>query len=79
VPSKHRTYRLDSIITALSIPRVVSPIVACDHDELREVWYFFNVRGSVRTGQFIASEPHVAKQHMKGCPKTGIKYLPKEV
>jgi len=65
-------------MAALSSPRVVSPIVACDRGELREVWYFFNVRGSLQTGQFVPSEPQVAKQHMKGCPKTGIRYLPKE-
>ena len=66
-------------MTALSNSRAVSPIVACDQGELREVWYFFNVRGSVRTGQFVASEPQVANEHMKGCPETGIKWLPKEV
>jgi len=79
VPSEDRTYDLHSIMTALSNPRLVSPIVACDHGELREVWYFFNVRGSIQTGQFVASEPQVANEHMKGCPKTGIKYLPKQV
>lgn len=73
------TYDLDNIVDALTAARVVSPIVACDHDELREAWYFFNVRGSVATGQFVPSDPQIAKQHMKGCPKTGIKYLPKEV
>jgi ribonuclease T2 len=79
VPSHDVAYDLDDIVDALSAPRIVSPIVACDHGELREAWYFFNVRGSVQTGHFVASEPQVVKQHMKRCPKTGIKYLPKEV
>lgn len=79
MPSNDVTYDLDDIIDALSAPRIVSSTVACDHGELREAWYFFNVRGSVQTGQFVASEPQVAKQHMKGCPRTGIRYLPKEV
>ena len=79
VPSNDVTYNLDDIISALSAQRGVSPVVACDHGELREAWYFFNVRGSVQTGQFVPSEPQVAKQHLKGCPRTGIKYLPKDV
>src|SRR2546423_11770213 len=51
-----------------------SVTLRCQNGALNEVWYHFDVRGSVQTGQFVAAEPTGATSK---CPTTGIKYLPK--
>lgn len=39
-----------------------------------EIWYHYNVRGSVQTGDFVPTSPDGSKS---SCADTGIKYLPK--
>ncbi|MCJ1423103.1 ribonuclease T2-like [Sticta canariensis] len=74
VPSSTNTYTAAAINAALKAPRGVSVAIQCDSSALNEIWYFFNVRGSVQTGTFVATDPDGSKSD---CPATGIKYLPK--
>ncbi|KAL8725444.1 MAG: hypothetical protein Q9166_007338 [cf. Caloplaca sp. 2 TL-2023] len=73
-PSSIKTYTSAEIAAALAKPRGVQVAIQCRNGELDEIWYFFNVRGSVQTGDFVPTEPDGAKSN---CPATGVKYLPK--
>ncbi|KAG8529073.1 uncharacterized protein KY384_005708 [Bacidia gigantensis] len=65
VPSSTATYTSAQILAALKAPRGVDVAIQCANtNEFDEIWYFFNVKGSVQTGQFIPANP-------------GVKYLPK--
>lgn len=48
--------------------------ISCSSGQVDEIWYHYNVRGSVQTGEFIPTSPDGAKSD---CPTTGIKYVPK--
>ncbi|KAL9002580.1 MAG: hypothetical protein Q9188_004491 [Gyalolechia gomerana] len=74
LPSTTKTYTSAEISAALAKPRGVQVSIQCRNGELDEIWYFYNVRGSVQTGTFVPTEPDGAKSN---CPATGIKYLPK--
>ncbi|KAL9601259.1 MAG: hypothetical protein Q9219_002664 [cf. Caloplaca sp. 3 TL-2023] len=74
VPSTTKTYTAAEINAALTKPRGVQVSIQCSNSALDEIWYFFNVRGSVQTGDFVPTNPDGAKSD---CPATGIKYLPK--
>ncbi|OCL04080.1 ribonuclease T2, partial [Glonium stellatum] len=80
VPSTDRTYDLADIRAALGKARGVEAIVGCQRNELREVWYHFEVLGTVQTGEFVPINPDFTgtRGPGKGCPPTGIRYLPKE-
>lgn len=43
---------------------------------LNEIWYGFNVRGSLQGGNFEAADP-VGKSLKTRCPEEGIRWLPK--
>ncbi|KAL8886545.1 MAG: hypothetical protein Q9215_005767 [Flavoplaca cf. flavocitrina] len=72
-PSFTTTYPSASIMEALAAPRGVEVTIRCRNGELDEIWYFYNVRGSVETGEFVPTQPDGAKSN---CP-TDVKYLPK--
>jgi len=74
-PSTTKTYTYDEIMAALSRPRGVNATIECSHDQLYEVYYTFNVIGSVADGVFIPENP--VGEGTTGCPQTGIQYLPK--
>jgi ribonuclease T2 len=81
LPSKTKIYDRDEINAALTAARNVTAVVGCQGVELREVWYFFKVRGSLLGGEFVAAEPDasgVGGHFAKWCPKK-LRYLPKEV
>lgn len=69
VPSSTATYTLAQIQVALTKNHGAKVYLGCDDDELNEVWYFFNVKGSVQSGTFTA----VASLTANDCPTTGIK------
>lgn len=48
--------------------------LGCKSGVFNEIWYHYDVRGSIQTGEFIPSNPDGMKS---SCPATGIKYLPK--
>ncbi|KAI1881149.1 hypothetical protein JX265_001389 [Neoarthrinium moseri] len=72
-PSSSKTYTLAQIQAALTKNHGASVYLGCNNAEISEVWYFFNVKGSVQTGTFVP----VASLNSAECPSTGIKYLPK--
>jgi ribonuclease T2 len=81
VPSTSQIYKLEDIQAALKKPRGFSAVIGCQGTELREVWYFYNVRGSLQGGRFVPSEPNfsgVGGSPGKSCPQT-VRYLPKYV
>jgi ribonuclease T2 len=75
VPSTSKTYTNAQIQKALKKHHKGHEVyLGCtDNDELDEIWYYFNVRGSVQTGKFIP----VDQSGSTSCPDTGIKYIPK--
>ncbi|MDI1484887.1 MAG: Ribonuclease T2 precursor (RNase T2) [Ramalina farinacea] len=74
-PDSSKTYTSDAILAALKAPRGVTPVIQCANtNELDEIWYFYDVKGSVQTGTFIPTDPDGSKSD---CPATGVKYLPK--
>lgn len=74
VPSATQTYTSAAIIAALKAPRGFIPVIRCASGAINEIWYFFDVRGSVVTGQFVPADPVGATS---SCPVSGVKYLPK--
>ncbi|CAL8585010.1 Ribonuclease T2 precursor (RNase T2) [Xanthoria parietina] len=72
-PSPTTTYKSENIQKALAEPRGVQVTIRCSKGELNEIWYFYNVKGSVETGSFVPAEPDGAKSN---CP-ADVKYLPK--
>ncbi|KAL8956327.1 MAG: hypothetical protein Q9183_006332, partial [Haloplaca sp. 2 TL-2023] len=57
VPSTTKTYTSAEILAALAEPRGVEVTIRCRNGELDEIWYFFNVRGSVQTGEYVPTDP----------------------
>jgi ribonuclease T2 len=74
IPVIGTTYTAAQIQTPLQATHGASVTLRCQNGALKEVWYHFDVRGSVQTGQFVAAEPTGVTGN---CPATGIKYLPK--
>lgn len=74
VPSHTQTYTLTQIQEALQLQHGKPVTIGCHRGALDEIWYYFDVKGSVQTGEFIPALPDGAKG---SCPATGIKYLPK--
>lgn len=74
-PSTSKTYTFAEIQAALAVNRPgVEVTLGCKSGALNEIWYHYDVRGSLQTGEFVASDPDGTKST---CPHTGIRYLPK--
>lgn len=73
-PSTSKTYTLSAIQDALETQHGAGVTLGCSGKVLNEVWYHFNVRGSLQQGTFVAANPDGSKST---CPSTGIKYTPK--
>lgn len=75
VPSSSKTYTLSAIQSALTSKFGYAVTINCNsNNELDELWYHYNVQGSVQSGTF---EPTTPVGSGSTCPSTGIKYLPK--
>jgi ribonuclease T2 len=75
VPSTTTTYTLSAIQAALQSHFGHPVVIRCNsRKELNELWYHYNVRGSVQSGTFTPVDPVGSGST---CPSTGIKYLPK--
>ncbi|KAK7229799.1 hypothetical protein V2G26_001969 [Clonostachys chloroleuca] len=74
VPSTTKTYTLAQIQSALSSKHGQNVVIRCSSGALNELWYHFNVKGSVQTGTFVPAAPVGSGST---CSSTGIKYLPK--
>ena len=57
VPSSSQTYTLDEIQQAISAATGFDATIGCENGRLNQVWYHFNVRGSVQTGTFVHTSP----------------------
>lgn len=58
VPSSTTTYTSAAVLAALKAPRGVTAVIQCENtNELDEIWYFYDVKGSVQTGTFIPTNP----------------------
>ncbi|KFY41671.1 hypothetical protein V494_02869 [Pseudogymnoascus sp. VKM F-4513 (FW-928)] len=74
-PSASATYTLAQIQDALKAAHGgFIPTLGCKSGVLQEIWYHYNVRGSVQAGEFVAAAPDGTKTT---CPDSGIKYLVK--
>ncbi|KFZ02838.1 hypothetical protein V502_11467 [Pseudogymnoascus sp. VKM F-4520 (FW-2644)] len=73
-PSASATYTLAQIQDALKASHGFIPTLGCKSGVLQEIWYHYNVRGSVQTGEFVPAAPDGTKST---CPATGVKYLVK--
>jgi ribonuclease T2 len=74
-PSTSKTYTFSAIQAALAVNRPgVEVTLGCKSGALNEIWYHYDVRGPLQTGEFVAADPDGTKST---CPQTGIKYLPK--
>ncbi|KAJ5333076.1 Ribonuclease T2 [Penicillium brevicompactum] len=72
-PSTSKTYTLSEIQSALTSLHGASVYLGCSSGKLNQVWYFYNVQGNAIDGSYKA----VKTLTTSGCPKTGIKYVPK--
>jgi ribonuclease T2 len=76
VPSETARYTLKQIEAALAASHGQNVIVNCNKNgEINELWYHFNVQGSVQGGKFVPAAPVGSPS---SCPAEGIKYLPKK-
>ncbi|KIV99991.1 hypothetical protein, variant [Verruconis gallopava] len=73
-PSTTTTYTSNDIQNALKARHGKEVTIGCKNGAFNEIWYHFNVQGSVIGGQFIAADPDGTKST---CPDSGIQYLPK--
>lgn len=73
-PSESETYTSAAIQTALKKQHGNEVTIGCKSGVLNEIWYHYNVKGSVADGEFVSAPPDGTKST---CPASGIKYLPK--
>lgn len=57
VPSRTKTYTLAEIEDALAKGHGSDVTVRCHGHSLNEIWYHFNVAGTLQTGYFVPSSP----------------------
>ncbi|KND92212.1 Ribonuclease Trv [Tolypocladium ophioglossoides CBS 100239] len=72
-PSSSRTYALADVQAALQNQHGAKVTLSCRGKALNEVWYHFNVQGSLQQGKFVAAQPDGAKGK---CPSK-VQYRPK--
>ncbi|RKF65250.1 Ribonuclease T2 [Golovinomyces cichoracearum] len=76
LPCSTKTYAKEQIQAALSHITGYAVVLSCHGDLLNQVWYNFNVRGSLQNGEFLPTHPNM-HGWAGNCPVTGIRYLPK--
>lgn len=72
-PSTNQTYSLAKIQSVLEKNHGAKVTLSCQSGALNQVWYHFNVQGSLQSGKFIATDPDGAKGK---CP-SNVQYKPK--
>ncbi|MCJ1481941.1 ribonuclease T2-like [Schaereria dolodes] len=75
IPTTTKNYTSAEVLTALAKPRGVIPVIQCYHGQLDEIWYFFDVRGNVQSGDFV---PETPVGETSDCP-ANLQYLPKNL
>ena len=88
VPSHEKTYDLEHLNQAIkdSSHGAEATIKCRNHNELSEIWYHFNVKAELRNAMDrwhhdLADtwKPTGPLGQTSNCPKTGIRYLPKNI
>ncbi|KAF3935053.1 hypothetical protein ABW20_dc0106976 [Dactylellina cionopaga] len=74
LPSSTTTYALADLQAAIKKAHGQEATLNCKSGSLNEVWYHFNVYGAAQNGKYVSAVPIGGKST---CPKTGIKYYPK--
>lgn len=75
VPSTTEEYTLAEIQDVLTAKHGENVIINCNrNNEIDELWYHYNIRGSVQQGEYVPAAPVGSPST---CKATGIKYLPK--
>lgn len=93
MPSHSQTYALADIEDALETAHGHPVTVHCRRGQLSELWYHFNIAGSLQTGRFVPASPGslistksprlvseltcITDGQSSNCPRRGIHYLPK--
>lgn len=93
LPSHSQTYDLADIESALEQAHGAPVSIRCRNHALNEIWYYFNIAGSLQTGKFIPAGPgslnhrgiprldhelnYVTDGQKSNCPSKGIRYPPK--
>ncbi|KAJ5174407.1 Ribonuclease [Penicillium canariense] len=74
LPSHTQTYELADIEDALERGHGAPVTVHCRYGSLSEIWYHFNIAGSLQSGKFVSASPDGQSSN---CPRNGIHYPPK--
>ncbi|KAJ5439796.1 Ribonuclease [Penicillium daleae] len=74
LPSHSQTYALADVEDALERAHGAPVTVHCRQGSLSEIWYHFNIAGSLQTGKFVSAPPD---GQTSNCPRRGIRYPPK--
>ncbi|KAI0718938.1 ribonuclease T2 [Cerioporus squamosus] len=72
-PDSSKTYTLTTLTNALKSASGVTPALNCDGSSLNAIEWYFNLKGSVIDGQFVA----IDAPSKGSCGSSGIKYVPK--
>ncbi|KAL6808066.1 ribonuclease T2 [Trichoderma sp. SZMC 28013] len=72
-PDGSKSYALEDIQSALSKQHGADVTLSCEGKSLNQVYYHFNVKGSLQDGQFVAAAPDGSKST---CPDS-VYYDPK--
>lgn len=73
-PDSSKTYAADEIQSVLKEKHGAEVTLGCDGNTFNEVWYHYNVKGSLQTGDFVVAEPDGMKSTCSG----DVSYVPKE-
>ncbi|KAF8991140.1 RNase Irp1 [Cyathus striatus] len=72
-PSSSKTFTLKQLTSALKSASGVTPSLDCSSGTLDQISWYFNLKGSVIDGTFVA----INAPESGSCPSSGIKYPPK--
>ncbi|RPD65087.1 ribonuclease T2 [Lentinus tigrinus ALCF2SS1-7] len=72
-PDSSKTYTLTTLTNALKSASGVTPALNCDGSSLNAIEWYFNLKGSVIDGDFVA----IDAPSKGSCGSSGIKYPPK--
>ncbi|KAI0081055.1 RNase Gf29 [Panus rudis PR-1116 ss-1] len=72
-PSTSKTYTLSQITSALKSASGVTPALDCSSGAINQISWYFNLKGSLIDGQFVA----IDTPKKGSCASSGLKYPPK--
>lgn len=72
-PHATKSYNLADVQAALQSKHGAPVTLKCKNGAINEVWYHYNVKGSLQSGQFVPAQP----VGIQGKCSATLKYLPK--